>query len=727
MHTFREGEIRNLAGATRNASSVKLPAHAGKIKTKIKLPKRTLSLATVKTITKWTWNSIGIAAGAHIILFAVTFFFQDDILKIIDHVTKVESLERVAVAPAPEESETISELPELEMTDDEITAADFAEKEPIDVGDEIELPPSDVYAPAPKLNDIRPNKPVPFPIRRPNAASGLGGGQRAPATMNRTSGSGLFKNRSGDTKKAALKIFGGGAKTEGAVNLGLEYLASKQTNTGYWKHSDGFAGDARNRDTGAYRTSMTALCTLPFLAAGNSTKEGKYQKNVEKAIKYLMRRQTSDGCVRDDTSQMYGHSVATLALCEAYGLSGDKKLKIAAEKAIQFLERTQNSGGGWDYTGQVYSSRRAVRERNDLSISGWAVLAFKSADAVGLTVSKRSKKDLTGLYDRLSLSNGETYYADESTGALNANRKGIGMVGVGLTARVALDAEKFRRRNNAAENLLLKDLPEYEKFFEESVEVNNPNFHTFYGWYYGTLGMFLHTQGKGASWKIWNDKLKASLLDNQVLTGDRKGSWHNDDAWIGPHMGDLYSTACATLCLEVYYRYNPSHKHETDIVLTRPSTPEPKTRTPRKMKKPIVIAGETLDMAVSGHRSKYLRLKAKESGLEAVPELLNHLEDESETVRSTALFELGKLKAKDSAETVGAMLEDFDNEDLKSTILYTLGELGDKAQSKRIIKQLGSRNESVVVAARHALGQLSGGKDFGINKRAWQAHFESNR
>ncbi|MHC4841565.1 MAG: HEAT repeat domain-containing protein, partial [Planctomycetota bacterium] len=553
----------------------------------------------------------------------------------------------------------------------------------------------------------------------------LGGGQRNPATR-QSSGSGLFKNRSGTTKKAALKRFGGGADTEGAVNLGLEFLASKQKNTGYWKTMDGFDHN-RRRDDGYYRTAITALCTLPFLAAGNSPLEGKYKKNVDKAIKYLIRRQTSDGCVRDDTSQMYGHSVATLALCEAYGLTGDKKIKIAAEKAIRFLERTQNPGGGWDYTGRIYDNGRSGRARNDLSISGWGVLAFKSANASGIKVSSRAKKELTGLYDRLSLNSGETMYADQSTGILNATRKGIGMVGVGLTSRVALDADKFRRRNNAAENMLLADLPEYEKFFTPSTDVNNPNFHTFYGWYYGTLGMFLHTQGKGASWKIWNDTLKESLLKNQIVSGDRKGSWHNDDAWIGPHMGDLYSTACAVLCLQVYYRYNPAHRHETDIILSKPRTPVPDRSNPREYKKPIQINGETLDLAVSGHRSKYLRLKTKNEGLGAVPTLLSHLKDEAASVRTTALFELGKLKSKETAEPVGAMLSDLENHDLRTTILYTLGSIGDKSQSNRIIKLLGSNDASVVQAARHALGQLSNGKDFGINKRAWQSYFATAR
>ncbi|MCF6229107.1 MAG: hypothetical protein L3J82_10720, partial [Planctomycetes bacterium] len=677
MHTFRDGEIRNLAGERRSVTSV-----TPKLSRKIKMPSRSLTMATVRTVTRWTWNSLAIAACAHFLMFAVAFFFKEDIQQLIEKVTTVEDIQTSAAMPAPVESDEKNDLPALDPSEDEISAPDFMEEAPIDIGDEIELAPEVEYAPQPDLGPVRPATPNAFPFRKPDSLRGLGGGQRTPASSDQASGGGLFKNRTGRTKKSALRKYGGGADTESAVKLGLEYLAGKQRSTGSWKTMDGFASNERRRDDGRYGTAITALCTLPFLAAGNSPSEGEYQKNVDKAIKYLMRRQSSNGCIRDDTSQMYGHSVATLALCEAYGLTGDKKIKRAAERAIRYLERTQNTGGGWDYSAQVYRRGADVRERNDLSISGWVALAFKSAEAVGISVNKRAKRNLANLYDRLTLSTGETYYADKSAGILKGTRKGIGMVGVGLTARVMLDADRFKKRNNAAENLLLADGPDYEKFFEVSKHVNEPNFHTFYGWYYGTLGMFLHTQGKGASWKIWNDKLKKSLLGNQVLKGRRKGSWHNDDAWIGPHMGDLYSTACAVLCLEVYYRYNPSHQHETDIQLRWPKNSK-SSKSKKPAEKPVTINGEILDLAVSGQRAKYLRLKAKADGMDALPLLLRHLEDEVLSVRSTALYEIGRLKAREAGVTVGKMLSSADNIDIRTTVLYTLGQIGDKAQSPK--------------------------------------------
>ena len=63
-------------------------------------------------------------------------------------------------------------------------------------------------------------------------------------------------------------------------------------------------------------------------------------------------------------------------------------------------------------------------------------------------------------------------------------------------------------------------------------------------------------QLQGEHWRRWNDALTSQLLNAQGAAGENAGSWEPNDVW-GGYGGRVYSTALATLCLEVYYRYLP--------------------------------------------------------------------------------------------------------------------------------------------------------------------------
>ncbi len=738
---LKEGKLSEITGLERPAN-VRLPrfAQPALIRGKnIRAPRSGRAIAVMKQVGKWTWNSLGIAACVHLLAVLIALFMTGDLRKAVEYIQKAELDTKTAAAPVPAPEADPLQAPDIETLHDDLVMPDQILEDPdILAGDpEFEAPPEEIpFAPDVQLAPPNPSPPAHNPFRRPETNQGLGGGQPNPG-KDTPAGSGLFRNRNGDSKAAAIREHGGGEDTENAVNLGLEYLAKKQDSNGSWDPNEGFRSRPSwaSSDNG-YRGAMTALCTLPFLAAGNSPEQGRYRRNVDRAVKWLLKQQTSDGCVAyKNVTQMYTHTVATLVLCEAYGMDGDEEIGDAAERAVRFLERTQGNGGGWDYTGYVTSSGNGNSyERNDLSITGWAVLALKSAKAVGIKVNGRTWDSIADLYDRHSLDTGETYYADRSLDELHATRKGIGMVGVGLTARVILEQPKFEKRNIAAERMLLNNTPEYERFFDPSYGASDPNFNTFYGWYYGTLGMFLLNEGRGPAWDKWNTALKSALLEHQVKKGSREGSWPADDSWIGPIMGDLYSTSLAVLCLEVYYRYNPMHRPAGDIV----ERPERKSRNPvstpriepeKEEKKPanaVVIGGETLDLDQAGQRSRYLRLLARDKGLGAVPVLLKHLEDESISVRSTALRELGRLKAKDAVTSVQEMLSDPDDDAIVLTVMDTLGAIGDRSVHPALVRLLGSSDNVVREGARSALGKLSGGKDFGTNKRAWEDWFTRN-
>ena len=45
---------------------------------------------------------------------------------------------------------------------------------------------------------------------------------------------------------------------------------------------------------------------------------------------------------------MYAHGLATITLCEAYGLTKDERIGAAAQRAVIFIEHAQHpASGGW--------------------------------------------------------------------------------------------------------------------------------------------------------------------------------------------------------------------------------------------------------------------------------------------------------------------------------------------------------------------------------------------
>ena len=117
-----------------------------------------------------------------------------------------------------------------------------------------------------------------------------------------------------------------------------------------------------------------------------------------------------------------------------------------------------------------------------------------------------------------------------------------------------------------AEALLCKRLLNFdvpESMSEEACEFiigelpDNSQVNNLYFWYYANLA--LHEEQKAfdsqkKNWSKWNRSLTKKILSMQQKTGKKSGSFPADTLW-GPYGGRLYSTALATLCLEVYYRY----------------------------------------------------------------------------------------------------------------------------------------------------------------------------
>ena len=166
--------------------------------------------------------------------------------------------------------------------------------------------------------------------------------------------------------------------------------------------------------------SQTGLALLALQAAGNyESNEEKYSSQVRRGLDWLIEHQRPDGalvaCPKSEPKEiiririMYEHAMAAFALAEAcavrkaQGKAGRTEARSAAVKAIEFIERHQHNDGGWRYTINK-------QERSDCSVSGWAMLALKSAREAEIPVSQETVDQTRYFFKSCETSDGRTAY-----------------------------------------------------------------------------------------------------------------------------------------------------------------------------------------------------------------------------------------------------------------------------------------------------------------------------
>ena len=354
-----------------------------------------------------------------------------------------------------------------------------------------------------------------------------------------------YRLRSLANRKATAEKHGGTDASERAVEAALKWLAANQNAAGYWDADAYGSGKVKTDENGVDRryagrnadTGLTALSLLAFLGAGYTHEEGPYSKTVDKAIRWLISQQRSDGFLGGKAThyaKMYCHGMATYALAEAYGMQTDPtvdtRIRGPLKRAIAYILANQNpDDGGWRYI---------KGQRSDLSMFGWQLMALKSAEIAGLTVPRDSKVKMVKFLKALSFGKNK---------GLASYQKGYKITAT-MTAESLFCKQMFRipREHPAckeAVGYMLARLPRRAKL-------------NLYYWYYGTLAMY---QYGGPEWKKWNDAVRSALVAEQITRGKNAGSWDPKGPW-GPYGGRVFSTAVSALCLEVYYRFLPLYQ-----------------------------------------------------------------------------------------------------------------------------------------------------------------------
>ncbi len=356
-----------------------------------------------------------------------------------------------------------------------------------------------------------------------------------------------YSSRGPAMKAKLLRREGGTVESEKAVAMGIAWLARHQKRDGSWSLD---VTSACTKDpgcpdvpTGISDVAATGLALLPMMGAGHThMAKGPYQLPLQKGLHWLMKHQGADGSMFTGGgahTAMYTHAVATMALCEAYGMTHDPALRDHVRKALMNVAATQNkTDGGWRYF---------VGEPSDTSVFGWELFALRSGKMAGIAPSKSTINRCKQYLDLAATDSSRTQYAYMPGMGPRAS-----MTAEGLLGRQILG---WKRDHPT----LVQGVAGVAAHLQSSGERNT------YYWYYAT--QLLHNQ-KGPEWPRWNERIREELIATQISgDGCDHGSWSpvtpEPDIWL-MRGGRLAMTSLSLLTLEVYYRYLPMYREPDD-------------------------------------------------------------------------------------------------------------------------------------------------------------------
>ena len=321
-------------------------------------------------------------------------------------------------------------------------------------------------------------------------------------------------------------------RIDDAVDKGLKFLVSQQQEDGSFK-SPGMPGN----------TAVTSLSVMAFLAKGYTPEIGPYSEVIDKGIDYIVARQQADGLLVAPTGQssgpMYEHCISTLMLSEVSGMVGkdrQEKIDTALSKALKLIITAQQvvkpatHQGGWRY--------QSTSGDSDISVTGWGLMALRSARNAGAAVPKASVDQAVQFV--MNCRNGDGGFGYQPGGQSGLARTGTSLLCLELCGKHG-DAATAA----AGKWILAHPVGAFG-------DAGFHGGHFYYGMYYCSQGMF---QLGGAAWETFAKNMYEIMLKAQ----QDDGSWpSNVDS--GASAGPCYSTAMSLLAMSVIYRQLPIYQ-----------------------------------------------------------------------------------------------------------------------------------------------------------------------
>ncbi|REJ64974.1 MAG: hypothetical protein DWQ31_19770 [Planctomycetota bacterium] len=318
----------------------------------------------------------------------------------------------------------------------------------------------------------------------------------------------------------------GFGEREALVNRGLAWLARRQSRDGRWSAAGG-----------RYPTAMTALAGMALLCEGSTTTQGKYSKNISKAVSFLVRQSQDNGLIGDprrDDRYTYGHGFSMLFLSQVLGEEEDEarrqELIDVLSRAVVFTGRAQTNAGGWGYV-----SAKDGQGFDEGSTTITQVQGLRGCRNAGIKVPKKIIDDAVTYIKNCTTDEGAVQYSSKGGGG-----------------RPAITAAAVACLFNAGEydNEYVPKLLAYCKQHLGKVDEQSSG-HWHYSHYY--YSQVMYREG-GDQWQKYRNAIFNKI--RKEANDDRSRYAH----WGQGHVGAVYSTAINLTILQLDNGYVPIYQ-----------------------------------------------------------------------------------------------------------------------------------------------------------------------
>jgi len=312
-------------------------------------------------------------------------------------------------------------------------------------------------------------------------------------------------------------------KVATSVQRALDFLAREQRPQGYWEaqHSQ-------------YRVAMTALAGNALLCEGSTSTRGKYSRNIQLAVDYLIERSRKNGLIgyENDYHYMYGHGFSMLFLSQVFGEEEKEQrreeLKYVLTKAVDFCGKAQTKSGGWGYV--------SARDGNDFDEGSTCITQVQGLRAcrnAGIPVPKEIIDKAVKYIEKCTTKDGGVQYSIRGGGA-----------------RPPITAAALACLYNSGEYD-----SEYTKrllaYCQKNLSVTGSSARSFGHWHYAHYyySQVMYRLG-GREWEKYFGKLSKSILRRQSADG----------SWKEGHVGPVYTTAINATILQLDNGFLPIYQ-----------------------------------------------------------------------------------------------------------------------------------------------------------------------